>query len=534
MSRFLDAIISPAARVRNVAVEELAAGLGAADLWNVCLELDAFRRESGNLYHRVRALFFLYAICRFCLPPLLGRQGAGLIPANVHGHLLDRRFPEAIDELLSAAGREIPDDALCSGLAQAFYQLGLQNLADQVRRSVRSVRGNQWMFRCGHPSTHPLRIHSSLKARAPGMPFPILSEKTAVRMDLSHSAWSDIFFLGMDYPEGARVLNVSIDLALESGDEAPQPPVSGSFRVIDEPVIRLTSVDLGATSDITDLGEMFHFAKDYLGLLKAAVIASGMIPIGMEGSGTRLSELLTRVVGPGHGFELVSTVNNIPKGSRLAVSTNLLGSLIAVCMRATGQTASLTGPLQEEERRIVAARAILGEWLGGSGGGWQDSGGVWPGIKIISGCKAKEGDPEWGVSRGRLLPAHRILGHDEVGLETRRKLQDSLVLVHGGMAQNVGPILEMVTEKYLLRSKKEWLARAGSLRMFDEILAALKDGDIRGLGALTTKHFFGPLQTIIPWATTLFTEKVIAGAKEEFGVPEFLLRAGDDFLGEQS
>jgi len=28
----------------------------------------------------------------------------------------------------------------------------------------------------------------------------------------------------------------------------------------------------------------------------------------------------------------------------------------------------------------------------------------------------------------------------------------SLVLVHGGMAQNVGPILEMVTEKYLLRS----------------------------------------------------------------------------------
>ena len=341
---------------------------------------------------------------------------------------------------------------MCSGLAQAFYQLGLQNLADQVRRSVRSVRGNQWMFRCGHPTTHPLRIHSTLKSRPEGMPFPILFEQTAVRMDLSHSAWSDIFFLGMDYPEGARVLNVSIDLALEAGGETPVPPVAGSFRVIDEPVIRLTSVDLGATADITDLSEMFHFAKDYLGLLKAAVIASGMIPIGMEGSGTRLSEVLARIVGPGRGFELVSTVNNIPKGSRLAVSTNLLGSLIAVCMRATGQTASLTGPLLESERRIVAARAILGEWLGGSGGGWQDSGGVWPGIKIISGSEAKEGDPEFGISRGRLLPAHRILGTDEVSLETRQKLQDSLVLVHGGMAQNVGPILEMVTEKYLLRS----------------------------------------------------------------------------------
>jgi len=74
-------------------------------------------------------------------------------------------------------------------------------------------------------------------------------------------------------------------------------------------------------------------------------------------------------------------VNNIPKGSRLAVSTTLLAALVSVCMRATGQAASLTGQLQEHERRLVLARALLGEWLGGSGGGWQDSGGVWPGMK---------------------------------------------------------------------------------------------------------------------------------------------------------
>ena len=79
------------------------------------------------------------------------------------------------------------------------------------------------------------------------------------------------------------------------------------------------------------------------------------------------------MVGPGLGLEIVSSVNNIPKGSRLAVSTNLLASLIAVCMRATGQAKNLSGQLDEPERRLVAARAILGEWLGGSGGGWQDS-----------------------------------------------------------------------------------------------------------------------------------------------------------------
>src|SRR5206468_5175143 len=111
----------------------------------------------------------------------------------------------------------------------------------------------------------------------------------------------------------------------------------------------------------------------------------------------------------GRGLELVSNVHNIPKGSRLAVSTNLLAALISVCMRATGQAASLTGPLEERERRLVLARALLGEWLGGSGGGWQDSGGVWPGMKLIEGVLSSEGDPEYGISRGRLMPQHRIL-----------------------------------------------------------------------------------------------------------------------------
>src|SRR5436190_796178 len=261
-----------------------------------------------------------------------------------------------------------------------------------------------------------------------------------VRMDLTHSGWSDIFFLGMDFPEGARVLNISIDLAVHG---QPKPPVEACLRVIDQPVLRLTSVDLGATADVTSIAEVFDFARDYLGLLKAAAIASGIVPPGMEGATQPLPELLARLTGkPGHGIEIVSKVNDIPKGSRLAVSTNLLACLIAVCMRATNQIHALTGSLEEHERRLVAARAILGEWIGGSGGGWQDSGGVWPGIKVIHGVLAGEGDPEFGISRGRLLPNHDILGEDRVPAATRRKLQESLVLVHGGMAQDVGPILE--------------------------------------------------------------------------------------------
>ena len=373
------------------------------------------------------------------------------------------------------------------------------------------------MFRIGHPADQPLQIRQELLQRSPvDGSFPILAEKTPVRMDLTHSAWSDIFFLGMDFPEGARVLNVSIDLAVLGRDAAPKPPVEAYLRVIDEPVLRLVSVDLAARADITSLPEVFDFARDYLGLLKAAVIASGLIPPGVEGSGRSLSELLARVVGPGLGLEIVSNVNNIPKGSRLAVSTNLLGSLISACMRATGQAKSLTGPLREEERRLIAARAILGEWIGGSGGGWQDSGGIWPGMKLIQGSPAQAGDPEFGVSRGRLLPTHKILDHHDAPESVRKHLQESLVLVHGGMAQNVGPILEMVTEKYLLRSEAEWTARKQAIGILESILDALKSDDVKAVGAATTRNFFGPIQTIIPWASTFYTETLINRVTEKF------------------
>ncbi len=267
----------------------------------------------------------------------------------------------------------------------------------------------------------------------------------------------------MDYPEGARVLNISVDLGVHGRDTAPRPPIETRVRVITEPILRLTSVDLNACKDVTTLEELFNFGNDYLGLVKAGVIASGLIPPSFEGTTERLADILAQVLRPGLGLEVVSKVNDIPKGSRLAVSTNLLASLISLLMRATGQTPSLTGPLDHETAPVVVARAILGEWLGGSGGGWQDSGGIFPGVKVIRGQVAAEDDPEFGVSRGRLLPAHELL--DGPALEAddvpdfHKALAESLVLVHGGMAQNVGPILNMVTEKYLLRGAREWAGR---------------------------------------------------------------------------
>ena len=56
-------------QLRNQSLEGACAeSADRRNCWQQCDALDAFRRRSENLYERVRALFFLYAIHRFHLP----------------------------------------------------------------------------------------------------------------------------------------------------------------------------------------------------------------------------------------------------------------------------------------------------------------------------------------------------------------------------------------------------------------------------------------------------------------------------------
>ncbi|MCX6046195.1 MAG: UTP--glucose-1-phosphate uridylyltransferase, partial [Chloroflexi bacterium] len=247
MSELIKIITATDPNVRNRSLDAFCRNASRAQLLEECAALDRFRRENANLYEQVRALFFLYAIYRFHLPEKPGAPDHGLIPFDGYANLLKRRFAEAIDIFLAAhhpAETNLgPSDGVASALASAYHSLGFQTLANQVRHSVRSVRGNQWMFRTGHPADHPLRVDPRLYDRDAnqsamrGELFPLLRETTPVRMDLTHSGWSDIFFLGMDFPDGARELTVSSDLSVrEPGSgRTPTPPIAPSFRIIDQP-----------------------------------------------------------------------------------------------------------------------------------------------------------------------------------------------------------------------------------------------------------------------------------------------------------
>jgi len=513
----IETITSPDDALRHRSEHELLVGKDKEELLRIAEGLEFFRKHVDNLYHRVRACLFIHAIYRYYLIDRKDVQKLGCIPyAGIHA-MFNRSYDEAIERFRAAMMAQGCNEALLSALAEAYYNLAFKYLLDQVRQSVRTSRGNEWLFAPKTARRYPLRAPAQYTTPDPATGlYPVGVDVAPVRADPSHAGWSDIFFLGMDFPEGAKVVNLSINLAVH-GSGAVAPPVECYCRYIPEPVIRLVSLDLQAEKEVTSLQEIFNLGNDHLGLLKAGVIAAGVIPPCLEGSPTTLPEILKKLLGRPGGLEIATYVREIPKGSRLAVSTTLLATIITRLMRFSGQLAQQTGGLTEDERRLVAARAILGEWLGGSGGGWQDSGGIWPGIKIIEGVAANKDDPEYGISRGRLLPAHSVLAREQLPPNIDALLEQSIVIVHGGLSMNVGPILEMVTTRYLLRYRDEWRARLQGYKYFDDIVAALKSGNMKELGRLCTLDWETSTKCMIPWTSNAFTEDLIEAVKKQFG-----------------
>ncbi|RJQ49631.1 MAG: UTP--glucose-1-phosphate uridylyltransferase [Nitrospiraceae bacterium] len=513
----IQTIISEDNTLRNRSISSLLQGRTTDELLRFAEELESFRKTSQNLYHKVRAALFLAYIYGYCLQYDKNIPEHGTILFDGITAAFERNFERSIQIYLERM-RNGTSQALCSALAQSYHKLSFQYLLDQVKQSISNCKENFLLYNIIGIDDYPYTVPEELTTpdTATGL-YPVGMDASPVRLDPSHSGWSDIFFLGMDFPEGARVINLSVNLRIQGSSDPLLPPCECYCRYIEEPVILLRSTDLKASKKVSGLRELFNFGNDYLSLLKAAVVASGIVPPCFENKNIALEDILCRLLGKPGGFEVVTKVNNIPKGSRLAVSTSLLATIITRLMRFSGQIPHQSGALGEEVRRTVASRAILGEWLGGSGGGWQDSGGLWPGIKVISGTFSKQGDPEFGVSRGCLMPEHTVFSKADIPEEIEKKICDSMVLVHGGISRDVGPILEMVTEKYLLKHEREWDARIRGIDLFDHIVDALMKGDMKLLGRLTTEDWEEALQKVIPWVHNSFTEDLINCVKKEFG-----------------
>ena len=91
MHPLIETITTADPRLRNRSLESHCGAASDAELLDACAALEDFRHSCANLYQRVRALFFLYAIHRYYLPAKFGGQ-QGHIPFAAYNHLLKRRF----------------------------------------------------------------------------------------------------------------------------------------------------------------------------------------------------------------------------------------------------------------------------------------------------------------------------------------------------------------------------------------------------------------------------------------------------------
>ena len=68
--------------LRDRSLEEICRDASLRELLGETRILHDFSQQSENLYERVRALMFLYAIHRFYLPGKLPEPGKGLVPCR--------------------------------------------------------------------------------------------------------------------------------------------------------------------------------------------------------------------------------------------------------------------------------------------------------------------------------------------------------------------------------------------------------------------------------------------------------------------
>ncbi len=275
----------------------------------------------------------------------------------------------------------------------------------------------------------------------------IVWARTPARLDLG-GGWTDTPPYSLEH--GGCVVNAAVNL---NG----QPPVQAYLRVIEEPVIRLASIDLGVRIEITDFDELMNFrvATGSFALAEAALVLSGVSPSSPgESLKSRLREF-------GGGIEL-TTLAAIPKGSGLGTSSIMGAVIFAAIQRAMGR---------EMSRRELFHSVLRLEQVLTTGGGWQDQiGGVVDGVKLV-------------ISDPGLIPDARIHYVPSDSLDPRANGGVSL-LYYTGVTRLAKNILQQVVGRYLNRdrSKLATIRRIGSSA--GEVAEALTCKDIGQFGRL--------------------------------------------------
>ncbi len=277
----------------------------------------------------------------------------------------------------------------------------------------------------------------------------IVWARAPARLDLG-GGWTDTPPYSLEW--GGCVTNAAVDL---NG----QPPIQAYVRMIDEPVIRIGSIDLGVRIEARRLEDLLNYrqATDSFALAKAAIALSGLSP--QYRNGARSLKKALQLFGG--GIEL-TTLAAIPKGSGLGTSSIMGAVVIAALGRVVGNHLS---------QRNLFHRVLRLEQALTTGGGWQDQiGGVTAGVKTIVTDPGMVPD-----AHVHCLPAD-ILDPCTNGGQT--------LLYYTGITRLAKNILQQVVGRYLNRDRQAMATLACLGALACEVMDAFMRKDLEKFGYL--------------------------------------------------
>ena len=279
----------------------------------------------------------------------------------------------------------------------------------------------------------------------------IVWARAPARLDFG-GGWTDTPPYALEH--GGCVVNAAVNL---NG----QPPIQAYARVIDEPVIRITSIDLGVRLEITTFDELLDYRKatSSFALAKAALALTCLSP--QSRTGAEKISLKKALEQFGGGIEL-TTLAAIPKGSGLGTSSIMGAVIIAVVQRVIGT---------ELTQRELFYSVLRLEQALTTGGGWQDQiGGAVDGVKMV-------------VTESGFVPDARI--HHVLPDILDPKINGGLsLLYYTGVTRLAKNILQQVVGRYLDRHRAT-MATLKQIRIVAErIEQSLVCKDIAAFGQL--------------------------------------------------
>lgn len=366
-----------------------------------------------------------------------------------------------------------------SSAADGWHKYARETPGEMIAASVAGLVGRQ----SAPPAT---------RAAAAIVPGQMVVATSPVRVDLA-GGWSDT--PPICHELGGTVVNAAVSL----GGRQPLQVVA---QLCEEPTVRITSIDLGRSVEITRTEDLhtYRHTLDWSAIPKAALVLSGLVP------GDPDEDLRDWLRGVGGGIRL-TVFAAVPKGSGLGTSSVLGATVLAALARLTGADGS---------REAITARTSTLEQLMRTGGGWQDQlGGLVPGVKIL---RTPAGDDQVPVVERFPVPE-----------EARRELASRMVLYYTGMQRLAANILQQVVGRYLARADGcvEIVSelKAGAERMRDELAAGDIDAFARTLG-----EYWVLKRRLDPGSTTPEIESLFDAVRHELAGYELPGAGGGGFL----